>query len=172
MAGFKTIFQTLTTDVTSTDVEGVGRLRWEDDKCYRWVKNDGAADIAANSLACHTFSNAATSLQNVAKPLTANLAYLAGVAISTISTTTGTYCYGWVQVFGLNASIAVTPVNTETTANPTTGFALIGVTGAAWAASGATAGAAPLYARHLKLLVSVAAGTTVSTGCACEVRCL
>lgn len=172
MAGFKSVFQTLVTDVRSADVEGVGRLRWEDEKCYRWCKNDGATDLAAYSLCCHTITNTTTGLQNVAKPLTANLGWLGGVTMSTISSTTGTQCYGWVQVFGINSSIAVTPVNTQTTANPGVGNSLIAVTGAAWAASGAADGTAPTYSRHIKLLASIAAGATVSTGAVCEVRCL
>ncbi len=44
----KTIFNTFVTDVSDTDKEGVGALRVEGNKTYKWVKyDDGSANLAA-----------------------------------------------------------------------------------------------------------------------------
>lgn len=48
MKSMKKIFETRLSDVNSTDKEGVGVLRFEGNKIYKYVKyNNGAADITA-----------------------------------------------------------------------------------------------------------------------------
>ncbi len=174
MAGLKMVWNTQNvTDVRSTDIEGVGRVRFEDGKIYRWVKNPTTnVDLSANGLACHQFTDGTTSDQNVYKPATATLGYLAGVLVTTIFSNTGTgaLCYGWIQVWGINASVAVTPVNTQTTANPVSGNSLIGVDAQFYAATGQAMGTAPAYKRQLTLLDSVA-GSTAAQTCKVFVGC-
>ena len=46
--GHKVSFITGLTDTDTVDVEGVGTLRWEGNKCYKYVKfNNGAGDVAS-----------------------------------------------------------------------------------------------------------------------------
>lgn len=171
MAGSKTLFSTLVTDVKSTDVEGVGRIRWEGDLCYRWIKNNASADIAANSLVCHTLTGGSTSLQNGETPATADLSYLGGVAISTIKSTTGTNCYGWIQVLGMNSSVAVTPTNATATSTALAGASLLAVNAAVYATVGAAVGTAPIYRRTIILLDTVP-GSTAAQTCNVYISCL
>lgn len=174
MAGFKTIFRTQITDVASTDLEGVGRLRWEDDKCYRWIQNTITNYTPAIAdLVCHTFTDGALALTEISKPATATLGLLAGIVMGPLAANTGTLplCYGWIQVYGPNSQVNVTPVNTQTTAAPVAGNSLIAVNGATYAATGQAMGTAAVYRRTLELLDSVAGSTTVQA-CNVLVQCL
>jgi hypothetical protein len=46
--GIKKIFQTKLTDTSTSDLEGVGTLRFEGNKIYKWVKfNNGAGNVAS-----------------------------------------------------------------------------------------------------------------------------
>ncbi len=46
--GIKKIFQTKLTDTSTSDLEGVGTIRFEGQKIYKWVKfNNGAGNIAS-----------------------------------------------------------------------------------------------------------------------------
>lgn len=48
MPGVKKVFRTKLTDTSTVDLEGVNTLRWEGNKCYKWVKyNYGAGSVAA-----------------------------------------------------------------------------------------------------------------------------
>ena len=161
--GPKTVFTTLTTDVSYKDVEGVGTLRWEADKCYRWVKNPTTNFTpAAGNLVCHKFTDGTTAMQNVYKPATAILGFLAGVVCGTFSASTGTNpnIYGWIQVFGQNALVNITPANTQTTNSPIAGASLKGVDAQVYAALDVAVGTAPIYTRRLLNLDVVTAGTT------------
>lgn len=175
MAGSKTIFATQLTDTKPTDVEGVGRIRWEDDKCYRWISNPVTNFTPGpNDIVCHSFTDGATALQKISKPATATLGFMGGIAVTTISASTGTnpLTYGWIQVFG-PATVTVTPVNTQTTAAPVAGNGLIAVNAVStYAASGQAMGTAPIYTRRLLLLDSVAGATVAQTNCNVLVQCL
>lgn len=47
-AGIKRIFQTKLADNSVKDKEGVGTIRWEGNKCYKYIKfNNGAGNVAA-----------------------------------------------------------------------------------------------------------------------------
>ena len=171
MAGFKTIFNTLTTDVLTVDKEGLGRIRWEDDKCYRWVYNNNTTvSQAVASVVCHLYSNGAVSNQSVDVPATANLGYVAGVVCSPLglaaNTGAGALSYGWVQCYGLvttgdSHAVSITPVNTQTTAAPVGGAALKAVNTQVYLANDQTMGTAPSYKRTIMCLDSITAGTTL-----------
>jgi hypothetical protein len=48
MTGFKATYITNLKDTSTVDSEGVGALRWEGNKCYKWVKYaKGAGSVAA-----------------------------------------------------------------------------------------------------------------------------
>lgn len=98
----KTLFETELNEIKSTDVEGVGTLRYEDDgRVFRWVKNRNATAFTAKQPVCYDAGNVGTSalFKSVNSPVTADLMLEAGVAITAIGAS-GAICYGWVQVRG------------------------------------------------------------------------
>jgi len=160
----KQVFSTVAlTESKSTDVEGVGNLRYENDSVYRWIQNgESTVALTAGQLATHKFSDGADFLNKVYVPLTANLGALAGVVTST-SITAGEY--GWIQCRGYNANVSV--FASQTTAK-TAGDTLIGVNAQTYADAGTTMGTAPKYTRNLLLLEAVA---TITTGAASAKKC-
>ena len=100
----KTLWQTELTDIKSTDVEGVGQLRYEDGAdggVYRWVKNRNATAFTAKQPVCYDAGNVGskTLLQKVNSPVTEDLMLAAGIAVTAIGAS-GANCYGWVKVEG------------------------------------------------------------------------
>lgn len=91
------------TQVSASDLEGVGTIRWKDGKCYRWVKNGEATAQAIGNLVTHKLADGADLFKTVYKPLTANLMVLGGVCVSALPASG----YGWIQVWGYNASASV-----------------------------------------------------------------
>lgn len=107
--GSKDLFVTKLTDVTNTtDVEGLGNLRFEGGKVYKWVKT--AVDITAG-YACNYVTDSNTVTIVYAATVAANAkAGIAPTAI-TAATDSATY-YFWLQVGGLatcftNGSVAL-----------------------------------------------------------------
>jgi len=118
MSGVKRIFATQLTDTSLSDKEGVGTLRWEGNKCYKWVLyDDGTAnlDIVAgdflNYLAA-TGYELATVVADTADA-DATTPFGAGVAMTTV-TVTGTYM--WIQVKG-SATLSIDPTGTPGDSN-------------------------------------------------------
>lgn len=166
MAQTKVLFETVSvTEVRTTDVEGVGTMRYEEDKVYRWVQNDFGTDLIVGDVVFHTFSDTTTMDQNVSECLTANLAIMAGVAVSAIPTTE----YGWIQVFGYNPTIAV---NAYQALGPIlVGDFLKGVNSEQYAVVDATT--QPAYGRHIIAITAVASNTpTIATTIDGFIECL
>jgi len=162
MASQKFIFRTQLTDVSYQDLEGVGQLRYEDDKVYRWVKNPVTNYTpAAGDLICHVIANTTTAFQNLSKPLTANLMCLGGVVMAPMDANTGTNpkVYGWIQVLGMSSTCKILPTNTVTTAGPAAGATIKAVDANVYGTLDQAAGTAPIYTRTILNLAAVAAGT-------------
>jgi hypothetical protein len=159
----KSLFSTKLIETSTSDEEGVGTLRFEDDKVYRWVQNYHTAALEEGNVAFHVFSHLGNAHKRVTWGLTANLGYMAGVvmsqasvaAASTITAGDGGYC--WVQVLGYNATAAVFASETDP---KTVGDTLIGVNLQLYAHAGAAMGTAPKYTKNLLLLEAVATATT------------
>lgn len=149
----KTLFVTALTDVKTTDVETVGTLRWDGEKCYRWVYNSGSTDFVAGNVAFHDLSDGAAFTSYVDAAATADLCAMAGVVMGAL---THGY-YGWIQVLGYTAAFGVT---NEKTTPTVAGASFIGINGAVYCTAGAVIGTAPLYARHIIGLDAVATVTT------------
>lgn len=151
----KTLFQTDLTDISSTDVEGVGTLRWVGDNLYRWVQNaEAATALTVGQVCCHDISDGADMLESVEIPATADLGALAGVVMAT--SLTAQY-YGWIQVLGYTASVSVTNTTNVAVA---AGDYLKGVNAAAYATRDAAT--QPLYVRNIQVLEAYATHTTPS----------
>ena len=104
----KTLFVTGLLDARTTDVEGVGVLRFEPSgRVYRWVKNASATAIVAENPVCYDVSNAGSKAiyNSVIAPVTADLMANAGIAMTAIAVSGGV-CFAWVQVQGYHEDAA------------------------------------------------------------------
>jgi hypothetical protein len=105
--GFKTVFQTALTDQNVADIEGVGTLRQEGDKWYRWVKFEDAV-TAAGVPVTYDFDAGEDMHEAVYTPVTANLYHFAGLSMCAV---TEDY-YAWIMIEGWHGSIQVSLSNT------------------------------------------------------------
>ena len=97
--GIKRIFQTPLDVNASSDLEEVGTIRWEGNKCYKWVQHNqrGAVATAAGQVVYYdSAGDMATDTSQITADWSASLKVGAGVAQSVI---TDTY-YGWIQIKG------------------------------------------------------------------------
>jgi hypothetical protein len=110
--GLKTIFQTKLTEVSATDLEGVGTLRQEGENFYRWV------EYSVNSLAgqpmCYAISNGSAYHQKVTTAATAHLNTFAGISMA--AATAASTKYGWIQIDGYCSSILMSLSDTSVAA--------------------------------------------------------
>lgn len=167
----KALFATkLITQVATSDLEGVGTVRWKDGKCYRWVLNGESSVVPVGSLVAHKWTETSDVFKTVYQPLSANLAILAGVTVSILPASG----YGWIQIFGYNASASIVK-QASAGANSEVGDRMVAVNTVYHGirlASAVEAG----YARELVVAASVAkqtgavASAVVTT--AVHVRCL
>ena len=99
MSGNARIFQNQLTDTSLSDVVGVGTLRWEGNKCYKWVKYDegDSIDIVIGDVLTYK------ALQYPNNIVTADISEAdtiptpAGVALGTV---TVDLTYMWIQIKG------------------------------------------------------------------------
>ena len=160
-SGTKQVFRTALTDVKDSDLEGVGTVRHDEmGRIYRWVKNVDATAFTAKQPVCwDSATNKGTTdyYTEVTLPVTAELMNLAGIAVTAIGTS-GSNCYGWVQVFGhcTDARI-ITPATGGNDIEE--GSELIGVNTKTYLAYQGNAGTAPIYSNHIISLEAVATAT-------------
>lgn len=146
----------LTASKTTDDELDVGRVRFEESKRYRFVKNaESATTLSLGHVAFHKLSDAADMLKNVYLALTANLSVMAGVVMATDGIAAGSY--GWVQTFGYNATISVSGATTGGT-NIAAGDYLKGANGVSYAVRDAAT--QPAYRRNIQAITAVATTTT------------
>ena len=98
MGGQKKVFITRLTDTSSKDLEGVGTIRWEDNKCYKWVRyQNGAGNVAAAAgRVCYYRGAGGAAAGNVTSDLSDSLQIGAGVLQAAIPDGE----YGWIQIKG------------------------------------------------------------------------
>jgi len=104
----KSLFVTQTSETRSTDVEGVGSLRWEGSKLYRWVQNSTGEALVVGALVCYDPANVGAYHEKVEKPVTAFINNLAGVAMSAIPSDE----YGWIIIFGQTDAVQIKVTDT------------------------------------------------------------
>ena len=165
----------LVTEVRNTDVEGVGSLRWVDDKLYRWVRNDDAAkDFAVGDVVFH--DSAVTDPVNMFEGIedcdTEGLGLMAGVVMAPTlvfyaAADSSKRCYGWIQVLGYTPSAQVLH---HTGTAYAVGFYLKGSAGAVYAV--ADAATQPLYLRNVQLLEAMASNVTTTSYKKAYVNCI
>ena len=117
-AGQKKIFLTKLTDYSSTDKEGLGTIRWEGNKCYKWVKyNEGTGSVSAVAdQVCYYYGAAGYEANEVTSDLSDSVELGAGVLQSAIPDG----YYGWIQIKGqATLGIALTAGNDGDPLTPT-----------------------------------------------------
>lgn len=97
-SGQKKIFLTKLTDISSSDKEGVGTLRWEGNKCYKYVQYDtGAGSVAAVAgQVAYYYLASGYNDNKVTSDLSDSVEIGAGVLQAVL--TDGDY--GWIQIKG------------------------------------------------------------------------
>jgi len=106
----KVLFQTKLTDVDTADLDGIGRLREEDEKAYRWVKNSSGTALIAAGCALMDFTETAADIFKRVRctdvpstgPSTCLVTMPAGSPVTAIGASgASTACHGWIQVAGI-----------------------------------------------------------------------
>lgn len=168
----KTLFETKLTDIVSTDIEGVGTLRYEPKgDVYRWVKNEGSA-LTAKQPVCYDVSDVGTIalFQTVLTPVSADLMVAAGIAVTAIGAS-GALCYGWVQCEGYFKDAIVRIPKTAVIA---VGSEMICENTLTALAFSVAPGTAPVYSNHFICLDAVATDGTGTTDAVADIyiKCL
>ena len=165
----KRLFETALTAVSTSDLEGVGTLRWSGENCYRWVQNKHSAAVTVGQVVFHTFTDGRDALQKVRDGATADLGFMAGIVMGA---SVAADSYGWIQVLGINETASVLG---DTNAAPNGGDFLIGVNAQLYASGQAPVamGTAPTYSRGLLLVETLTSMTTAAaTAVNVYVQCL
>lgn len=167
----KTLFETKLTDIKSTDVEGVGTLRYEDNgNVYRWVKNEGSSALTAKQPVCYDVSDVGTIalFQTVLTPATDDLMMAAGIAVTAIGAS-GAICYGWVLAQGYAKDSRVLAVSGTAVA---VGDQLIPADGATTLTRTVAVGTAPNQMHTFKALETCSDATGATLAKDVYVSCL
>jgi len=162
----KTLFKTSLTEISASDEEGVGNLRFDGQNIYRYVQNKHTA-LTVGQICFYLDTNTVDFLKKVYDGLTGDLSYMAGVVLA--ASFTAEY-FGWIQVHGINTQVAALATSGDTAI--VVGDALIGANGSANAFHGTATGTAPLHVRRIIALEAVATSTTVATAIHGLVQCL
>ncbi len=160
-------------DAKLGDLEGVGTLRWVDDRCYRWCQNRHSANMSAGDVVFHTFSDLANAHKYVRDGNNTDLGFMAGVVASTaiaFHSTATKGNYGWVQVLGYNGAVASLPDGTTAIVAGHVGIGSNGTRTVTW---GTIMTSAPLYTRNIMFLEALASmETPAATTSKCWISCL
>lgn len=119
--GLKQVFVTALTEVAGFDKEGVGTIRFEGGKWYKWVKyNDGAAnlDVVAGDFLNYMAASGHKNKEVVPDTADADSTtpFGAGVAVAAV-TTTGDFM--WIQIKGF-VTLSIDPTGTPGDSNALT----------------------------------------------------
>jgi len=164
----KQLFTTYLTEVATTDLEGVGTLRWDGANCYRWVYNATGSATVVGEITCHDLSANpdSTLVESIYMSLDTDLSMLAGVCLSVIADEG----YGWIQVFGVTDSV-IAMGGTSGGTDTAIGDYLLAVTSQIYGFRDTAT--QPAYSRNLQTLEVIATATTpATTYVTAFVRCL
>lgn len=102
--GIKKIFVTRLTDTKTNaegDAEGVGTIRWEGSKAYKWVQyNQGAGSVAAVAGNAAYYYAAGGTSTNQDTVVTSDLSDSAEVGAGILQAVISNLGYGWIQIKG------------------------------------------------------------------------
>ena len=110
--GHKQVFETGITDTSTDDKEGIGTLRWEGNKCYKWVKYDdgtGNLDIVVGDVLVYKATEYKNSVVTADLTDADTLPVGAGLAVTTV---TADATYMWMQIKG-PATLSLDPTGSS-----------------------------------------------------------
>lgn len=163
----KTLFVTDLDEISSTDKEGVGVIRWDGQKAYRYVQNTFGSALTVGQVGFHDYSDDDEFFHKIDEAASVDLGAMGGVVVAASLTT---LYFGWIQVLGYTASFAVTNQKTTATA---AGATFKGIDSQAYLTLGAAMGTASLYPRHIMSVEAVGTVTTpAATSIAGIIACL
>lgn len=149
----KAVWRTTLTQTSSSDLEGVGSLRFENGKWYRYVQNTAGTAVTRGQAVCHDLSEDSDLLETVIDPATADFGFLAGLVVA--SSLADDY-YGWILVQGTMTDADVYQYTQTTTA--AAGDYLKATNGQNYLIPDAST--QPLYNRNVQVLEAVTTSTT------------
>jgi len=160
-------FFTALTETSATDKEGVGTIRrTQNGDTYKWVQNKHSAALTVGQAAFHSLANQATFNTLVYDCAAADLGCMAGIVMAT---SLAVDYFGWIQIFGYNASVAVLAYQVGPVIS---GSWLKGTDSLATLTYGVALGTAPIYTRGVIALEGLASTVTVATATKCFIQCL
>ena len=170
-SGIKQVSNQPLAEVSTTDRDGVGTLRYDEDgNIYRYVKNTATTALTAKQPVCYevALAGSVAIFQSVLTPATADLMMAAGIAVTAIGASGGSM-YGWTQVQGYFNGARVLAVSGTAGA---VGEEYIGANGTTTLARSVGAGTAPIYPKSYTLLEVVSAATGATVFADVYVNCL
>ena len=164
----KQLWETALTDISASDLEGVGTLRYGSaDKVWRWVKNHSTTVILAKAPVCYDVGSVGSKAiyQSVETPVAADLMLSAGISVTAFAVSGG-LCYGWVQQQGYfkDARVGSPATTSGLSAALTVGATLAPIDAVTWLGHAVVVGDAPEYAFHYVSLETFAAATPSAVG--------
>ena len=99
MTGSKRIFQTPLDEAWTTDKEGLGAIRWEGGKCYKWVQYEAASAGVAGVLGEVAYYYTMDGYKN--NIVTSDLSDSVEIGAGVLQAALADGEYGWVQIKGL-----------------------------------------------------------------------
>ena len=115
MGGFKQAFVQGLTEVSLTEKDSLGDIRWEGNKCYKYVKFlNTSATVAgvANDMCGYTLAGYASHTVCCDATDMATKPIGAGICLAAVTGTAGTAYYIWIQIKGpatITTNLAGTP---------------------------------------------------------------
>ena len=98
----KKVFITKLTDTDTTDLEGVGVLRFEGAKVYKWVTyNSGAGTVAAVAGNMTVYHGDNSYVTDSAADVTSDYSDGAGIGAGVLQAVVANGSYGWIQIKGV-----------------------------------------------------------------------
>lgn len=104
MGGEKKIFITRLTDTSTSDLEGVGTIRWEGNKAYKWVlynQGAGAVAAAAGNVAYYYGAAGVGTSGYTNSEVTSDVSDSPKVGAGVLQAAIANGSYGWVQIKGV-----------------------------------------------------------------------
>ena len=160
-------WSTTVTDFHASDLEGIGTIRVEGGKTFKWVKNESDSIFLVGGVYFYGGTGGDLSLRSVfylgqsGEGTASSLE--AGVAMSTA----GDNEYGWIQIGGPGSVL----LQTDSSTAITIGMVCDPVSGQAYLTNGSAAGVASLTPRVIISLVAVSTSTTATLK-DCLIQCL
>lgn len=98
----KKVFQTKLTDTSTTDLEGIGTLRFEGPRIFKWVKYEaGTGSVAAVAGNCVVYHGDDSVVLDSEADVTSDYSDGDGIVAGVLQAVIADESYGWIQIKGI-----------------------------------------------------------------------